>query len=155
MKIQHLFLAILVLVLATLGCRSSTLGATSEPVGVASMPTEVKVEEETQAEPFVKGPGIASLKLLTGQSGVGEKPLLRWEAVSGANFYQLVVFDEAGKPYWAWEGKATQIYLGGTQEQPPADSSGPVIGSGYSWIVIAYNAEHRAIASSEKRPISP
>ena len=49
----------------------------------------------------------------TSITGTGFKPLFQWESVSGAGRYQLTVFDEAGEPYWAWEGAATQIYVGG------------------------------------------
>jgi len=81
--------------------------------------------------------------------------LFAWEAVSGTSRYQLYIFDEAGEPYWAWEGTGTQIYMGGTDAQPPNDSSGPSIDAGYTWAVAAYDSDGKILAASEIRSISP
>lgn len=149
------FISLFMLFLATLGCGAFTQNKNNTPANIVTdTPTEAQVDEP-QGEPFITGPNIATLKLLTETQGIGEKPLLIWDAAENAGYYQLVVFDEAGKPYWTWEGSATQIYLGGTDSQPPADSSGPVISNGYSWAVVAYNAKDQVIASSAVRSISP
>jgi hypothetical protein len=75
--------------------------------------------------------------------------------VPGADRYQLLVFDEAGQSYWAWEGSKTQVYMGGTEAQPAADASGPSVAAGYTWAVVAYDAAGNILASSGARPISP
>jgi hypothetical protein len=110
---------------------------------------------EIQGESFLSAPGIANIKVLTDIEGVGAKPLFAWEATANAERYQLIVFDEAGEPYWAWEGIKTQIYMGGTDTQPPDDSSGPSIDEGYTWAVVAYDSDDRVFAVSEVRSISP
>lgn len=110
---------------------------------------------EIPAEPFLSATGILPLKLLTDIAGAGAKPLFQWDAVPAADRYQVIVFDESGDPYWAWEGTQTQIYMGGTQEQPPVDSSGPSIGWGYTWSVVAYGSDGKLLAASEVRSISP
>lgn len=148
------YIALFFLFLATLGCKASTQKENNNPADATDNPSESQVEE-SQGEPFITGPNIAGIKLLTETQGVGEKPLLQWDSIANAGYYQLVVFDEAGKPYWAWEGSSTQIYLGGTDVQPPENSSGPVISNGYTWAVVAYSAEDQVIASSAVRTISP
>ena len=154
MKHSRTYIALLMLFLAILGCTAISPEENSDPANATNVPAEPQVEE-SQGEPFITGPNIANIKLLTDTQGVGEKPLLKWDSVANAGYYQLVVFDEAGKPYWAWEGSTTQIYLGGTDVQPPENSSGPFISNGYSWAVVAYNAENQPIASSAVRQISP
>ncbi len=141
---------------STPAAAASTLASiASTPATPASTPTTPQVDEAPPGEPFITAPNIASIALVTDTQGVGEKPLLQWESVTDADAYQLVVFDEEGRPYWAWEGGAMQIYLGGTDVQPPENSSGPVIADGYSWAVVAYNSEGQLIASSAVRTISP
>lgn len=129
-------------------------GTTPEDGGQAPSPTDVV--NEAPGEPFLNVPGIGQVSLLTDVQGGGEFPLFTWEPVPGADRYQLVVFDETGEPYWAWEGAQIKVYMGGAAEsQPPADSSGPVVSMGYTWAVVAYNASGQVLASSELRPISP
>jgi hypothetical protein len=154
MKIHPLIVGVMLLSAVMSACGGTSPAGQNEIPATADISNQPQIEE-TAGEPFITGPGLEPVKLLTRVDGAGEKPLFAWEAVLGAGYYQLVVFDEAGKPYWAWEGSGTQIHLGGTQEQPPAGSSGPVIESGYSWAVIAYDAEGNVLASSEVRPISP
>jgi len=150
------FITVTILLLSILACGTSSPagGDESQPEAPTNVPT-AEPTEIPQGEPFVSVPGFESIELLTDITGVGEKPLFKWDAVTDAGRYQLIVFDEAGEPYWAWEGTKTQIYMGGTDEQPPADSSGPSIEAGYTWTVVAYNAEGKVIAASEVRSISP
>jgi len=153
------------LLLAGLSCSVSSGGNETSPTTGAppvsgeqvQSPTEAVTQApvEIQGEPYISSPGIESIHLLTDIQGVGEKPLFSWEAVSGADRYQLVLFDENEEPYWAWEGGQTRIYMGGSEEQPPADSSGPSIAADYHWAVVAYDAGGQVLASSEVRPISP
>jgi hypothetical protein len=110
---------------------------------------------ETPAQPLLAAPGLGSIKLLTPLEGGGIRPLLAWDAVPGAERYQLLVFDEADQSYWAWEGGKTQVYMGGTEAQPAEDASGPSITAGYTWAVVAYDAAGNILASSGTRPISP
>lgn len=156
MRIQRICITALILTIS-IACGAVSTKESNQPAEATNTPVPPTIQptEESQGEPFISGPNVVSLRLLTSKQSVGEKPLLQWEAIPNASYYQVAVFDESGKPYWAWEGKTAQIYLGGTQEQPPADSSGPVIAEGYSWAVIAYDAENHAIASSAVRSIAP
>jgi hypothetical protein len=157
MIIQRIAIASFILFFALTACGTSAPKESNESAtatSISATPT-VQPTEEIQGEPFISAPNLVRLKLLTSTQGAGEKPLFQWEPVPDASYYQLAVFDEAGKPYWAWDGTAAQIYLGGTEEQPPADSSGPVIDQGYSWAVVAYDTQDHIIASSEVRAISP
>ena len=80
------------------------------------------------------------------------RPSLVWEPVEGASRYELVVLDEAGKPYWYWSGTDSQVKLGG------GDFSdfglGPIIGVGYSWSVAAFGSDENLLAISGQIPIS-
>jgi hypothetical protein len=153
MKTNRFYILVTVFSLSVLACSLSGGGNGDQPEAPTNVsPTE---QAEVQSEPFISAPGVASVKLLTDVTGVGTKPLLKWESVTSANRYQLIVFDETGESYWAWEGAETQIYMGGTDTQPPDDSSGPSISAGYSWSVVAYGADGKVIAASELRSISP
>ena len=147
MKHIHLFFALILLLSVSLACGTPT--DVGEPTPVADD------SSEDQGEPFLSVPGVGDIKLLTDVNGAGEKPLFKWEAVTGAARYHLILYDEAGEPYWAWEGTSTQIYIGGVTFEPAADSSGPSIEAGYSWAVVAYDADGNALAASNIKPISP
>lgn len=164
MKHRRLLIAFVAIVLLAVACgvpagngtepQAGTIPAGGEQV---ESPTEAptKLPTEIPGEPFLSVPGIGRVTLLTDVQGSGEKPLFAWESIAGADRYQLIVFDEAGEPYWAWEGAQTQVYMGGSESQPSANSSGPAIGAGYSWTVVAYNVNGEIVASSELKPISP
>ena len=161
MKHMCSLIALLVIVLVLVGCglsgggneTSPTIESTQESGEQVQSPTDAPTE--AQGEPFLNVPGVGSIHLFTDVQGGGEKPLFAWESVSGADRYQLFVFDEAGEPYWAWEGTQTQVYLGGSDSQPPADSSGAAVGAGYHWAVVVYDSNGQVLASSELRSISP
>jgi hypothetical protein len=166
MKHIHLLITVVVIALMGVACGLPAGGnddilqteITSDngiPVETPEIPTPTVMPTEVQGEPFLAAPGVGTMKQLTDTERVGVKPLLAWEAVSNANRYQLIVYDETGEPYWAWEGPQTQIYMGGTDTQPPDDSSGPSVDRGYTWAVVAYSSDDRIIAASEVRPISP
>jgi hypothetical protein len=158
MKRTRPLIALVVLVLMTIACGlpaggngdASQAGTTPVDGGQSQSPTEADI----QGEPYIDVPGIGSIQLLTNVQGGGEKPLFSWKAVSDADRYQLIVFDENGEPYWAWEGMQTQVYMGGSEGLPDADSSGPSIAAGFHWAVVAYDASGQVLASSELRPIS-
>lgn len=137
------------------GVNGDTPQAGATPVNGGQVESPKEAQTEVQGEPFISAPNITYIQLLTDIEGAGGKPLFAWEVVSGASRYQLIVFDEAGEPYWAWEGTRTQIYMSGTDAQPPNDSSGPSIDEGYTWAVVAYDSDGKISAASEIRSISP
>ncbi len=149
MKNNRLYIFVAIVILSVLACGLPVGGSGSPSKGPTNAPSEV------QGDPFISAPAVANIKLLTEVKGIGVRPLFVWDAVSGASRYQLIVFDDGSEPYWAWEGTKTQIYMGGTDAQPPADSSGPSIGAGYSWTVVAYGSDGKVLAASNVRPISP
>lgn len=149
------------LVAAALACSLPTPsggGATSqeeEQTGGAEGAGEAATATLEPLEPLLAAPGVATITLLTPRQGAGEKPLLKWEPVSGAVRYGLVVYDADGGAYWSWQGEETSVYLGGTQDPPPEGSAGPVLGPGMSWGVMAFDAGGRLVASSGQSPLSP
>ncbi len=149
MKNNRVCIFVAVVMLSVLAC--------SLPAGGSGSPSNgpTNASGGVQGTPFISAPAVTIIRLLTDVKGGGEKPLFVWDAVSGASRYQLIVFDDGSEPYWAWEGTKTQIYMGGTDTQPPADSSGPSIGAGYSWTVVAYGSDGKVLATSDVRPISP
>lgn len=107
------------------------------------------------AEPFFVVANSGTITLLTAETGVGVKPHFQWQAVEKADRYQIILFDSSGMPYWAWEGAATEIYLGGTQAAPPDDAEGPILSSNSSWVVYAFDTEGQFLAVSARQAISP
>ena len=99
--------------------------------------------------------GLKSMTLLTAESGAGKRPVFRWKSVSGATLYSLVLLNSSGKGYWAWEGQATSIPLGGGPKPLPADADGPVLRGKMTWSISAYDSSDKPIAVSRLRPISP
>jgi hypothetical protein len=163
MKHIQLLMTLVVIVFLAAACSAPASGNVAAPESAAT-PAAVKTSlpasptaapAEVQVTPFLSAPGLASLKLLTSAQNAGAWPLFEWEAVPGAQRYQLIVFDETGDPYWAWEGTKSQVYMGGTDLQPPDESSVPSIQPGYTWVVVAYDPADAVVAASEIRPISP
>ncbi len=159
------FLAVCVALFAA-ACSSvqggtDTMAVTGDPTGgVSATATPSTTTQATtmttllapQAEPLLTG--ARSVIQITPTEGVGLRPTLDWEAIEGAGTYFLVVKDEQGAAYWAWEGSATSILLGGA-EFPQDYGNGPTIGPGYLWSVSAYAADGMMLAISGDRPISP
>lgn len=145
MRRMHNLMFLIGVFLVTTACTQ----ASETPVITATTTTH------SQSKPFISASGISTIELLTDTQGVGTKPLLEWKALSGAVRYELIVYDDLGAPYWAWDGAQTEVYLGGGNTQPPADSAGPSVGAGYSWSVVAFNGNDKVIAASEVRSISP
>ena len=98
---------------------------------------------------------IQHMTLLTPSEGGGERPLLSWQRVEGAEFYRVVLFNDQGIPYWAWQGEDTGIYVGGLTEPPPSNSIGPIVTLCMTWITTAYNAEGVPIAAGGPELLSP
>lgn len=109
----------------------------------------------TPAKPYIAAHGVSAITLLTAVDGAGAKPLFKWEPVTGAVRYQLIVYDADKTPYWAWEGTESQIYLGGSDQQPPADSEGPVLDGPATWVVFAFDAKGKLIGSSQVQVLNP
>ncbi len=81
--------------------------------------------------------------------------LLLRQMLDDATRYTLLLLETDGKPYWAWEGAETSVYLGGGSEPPPEDSAGPILLRPMQWYVLAFDADGKIIAYSEKQPIAP
>jgi hypothetical protein len=98
--------------------------------------------------------GLDPIVLLTPASGGGERPLLEWEPVPGAEWYMVVVYDAAGTAIWSTITEATSIYVGGRQPIPDANS-GPRVTDGSTWSVYADDVDGLVIAASGRAPIAP
>ena len=85
----------------------------------------------------------------------GSHPILRWKKARGATQYLVVVQTPDKKPYWTWQGTTTNVRLGGGPSKAPATSDGASLTTKLFWFVIALDAEGTAVASSERRPITP
>jgi len=127
-----------------------TAAVSSSTVQQATTTTTTSVA--SQNEPLLVG--ADPVIQLTPAEGVGVRPTLDWAAVDGAGSYFLVVKDEEGAAYWAWQGSETSIPLGGA-EFPEDYGNGPTIGPGYTWSVSAYAADGTFLAISGDRPVSP
>lgn len=160
MRRVHILLVLVGVILLTLAC-SPIAGkpGTTVPANTAqSQDNSAKAPEspvQSQGKPLISGSGIGTIELLTDTKGVGTKPLFEWKAVSGVARYELIVYDDAGAPYWAWDGSQTKVHLGGGETQPPEDSAGPSLGAGYSWSVVAFDSNDKVVAASDTQSISP
>jgi hypothetical protein len=84
----------------------------------------------------------------------GERPRFTWTAVDGATEYTLVVQNLRGRPYWAWRGAETRVFLGGIDE-PSGDAPGPVLAKPAQWQVIAYAADGSIVGATPWRVVRP
>jgi hypothetical protein len=128
-------------------------------LGNATNPTESDAPSPSatlSSEPVIAAKGIVAINQQTPTENVGAFPLFQWEAVPDAVHYMLVVKTAEGRPYWAWEGVETSVYLGGGDTPPPEDSLGPRLFEPLmTWTVFAFAADDTLIGSSPARPISP
>jgi hypothetical protein len=139
-----------------------TLAAWSEadePTGDGTVASTVPATspETTTATPIAPPlyPGLGdTVTLLTPQSGGGERPLLEWEPVSGADRYVVYLYAPSGDTYWVWMGFDTAVFVGGNP-QLRAGASGPSVVDGMAWAVAAKTFNGVSIAVSELRPIAP
>ncbi len=100
--------------------------------------------------------GLPKVNLIApATTGAGEVPTFEWEPVDAAGRYRLVVLDGSGAMLWAWNGPETRVNLGGYPEKRPEDVSGPVITSGSTWSVTAFDQSGKPLAVSDLRPVSP
>jgi len=89
-------------------------------------------------------PGAVKIKA---KANDGERPKFSWPAVGDAVEYSLVVQTLKGKPYWAWRGEETTVYLGGV-DKPSKNASGPIITKAAQWQVIAYAQDGNIVGAS-------
>ena len=157
------------LLVAAVGCSSSdepggpdVASSIDEGVDVSSSIEEgvdasSSIEEGVDVAPsgLVLVEGLPVIDVLgPPESGAGEVPQFRWEPIAGASRYDVGVLGPDG-PLWAWQGEATEIYLGGLPFERPPGLAGPVIAAGSCWSVMARGADGHVIAVSEFLPISP
>ena len=100
-------------------------------------------------------PELTEIAVTTPPSGNGEYPLLAWEPVDSAADYSLVLTQADGQVYWAWSGVESQIWLGGSSDQPPATASGPYMVEPMTLRVFALDADGVVIAASQPIEIAP
>ena len=99
--------------------------------------------------------GVAPIEVLTPRSGNGERPLLAWSPVAGAADYVVTLQLPDGTAYWAWHGAETEVWLGGTAEQPPSGAEGPILTGPMSLQVIAVDAAGAPVGASAATTIAP
>jgi hypothetical protein len=163
----HLLFIVIALA-ATLGCNLPSLAGQQPAIATPASPQTAAPAAHSPAPPasptsaptpnlsrLLERIGAARIALLTPTEGVGAHPRFEWQPVPGAARYTLLLLDAEGRPYWAWEGAETAVYLGGGSQPPPEDSAGPILLRPMQWYVLAFDAEGKIIGYSEKRPIAP
>jgi len=116
--------------------------------------TTTTAESADQAEaPFLNG-FDRGVVLATAPEGGGNRPLLEWSSVSGADHYGVYLYAPSGKLYWSWRGRELSVYVGGAV-QIGDHAAGPAVVVGMNWAVVAYDANLNPIAASGLRPIGP
>lgn len=149
---------ILALAIIVTACTSATVevepSTTTTAPPVASSTTTITVESGKDSPTVDPALGIASIAVLTPDSGGGTRPLLEWEPVEGASSYTLVVVTPEGEAYWGWTGPETAVHVAG-EPQLEEFAAGPSVVPGMTWSVAAYDDEFHVIAVSPRAPISP
>jgi len=105
--------------------------------------------------PLLIFPGIVEMENLMPESGVGIRPRLEWQAVDGAAYYDMVIFEADGTPYWSWRTEETGVYVAGIDEPLPEENEGPIIADGMSWQVVAYDSSQAPVGAGGPWPIGP
>lgn len=132
----------------------ATAVATTATPTTATTTSPPTTEATTTTQPEGVISGLSTLELLTAGSGLGERPLLQWEAVDGAAAYIVTVNHPDGPPLWAWEGPATEVPYGGGPADDP-DTTGARLDQPARWFVAAIDAEGRLLAVSDRVDIAP
>lgn len=109
---------------------------------------------QSEGPPYIGGIDLPVVQLLTAPDGVGERPLLEWNAVEGAARYDVLVLDSDGTTYWAWSTTDTSVFVGGI-EITNLNAPGPRIQPGMTWVVLGFDETGLLMAQSARRPISP
>jgi hypothetical protein len=135
--------------------------ATTVPGTATTTPTEPTEDQTTtssspdsEGPPYIEGIILPRVSLLTATSGGGERPLLEWDPVDGAAWYQAIVINPNGETYWSWPTRDTEVHVSGV-ESAGARSPGPRIVPNMAWAVLAYDDTDQLMAQSHLRPIGP
>src|SRR5688572_30456268 len=132
--------------------RLRTAGAVLLVVGaLVAAPGPASAGERPSSHAFdpLELPGVEKMKA---KARAGDRPRFTWTAVDGAIEYTLVVQNLRGRPYWAWRGVETTVFLGGIDE-PSGDAPGPVLTKPAQWQVIAYAADGSIVGATRWRVI--
>ncbi len=119
---------------------NSPAAPTSEPVEAMDLPDYLE--------------HLDRITLLTPESGNGPRPILKWEAADGADRYGVYLYGSDGELYWSWQGRETEIPVGG-RPQLLENALGPRVSDGMTWAVIGFNAEQMPVAAGGLRSINP
>lgn len=134
---------------------SDTSTATTAPPATAVETTDAPAATAppTTPPPVEPKPLLAGfddlIELTVGPGAVPNRPVLSWTAVDGADHYGAYVYAPNGELYWAWQGRETNVPLGGAI----GDAPGPAAGGGMTWAVIAYDASLLPIGVSVVAPL--
>ena len=154
--------AVLALALMLAGCGGSTdettVGEPNEPA-VTTTEAPAAAPESTPTEPAPDGGEPVELTLAdvfdpiaTEPTESGPRPLLAWEAIEGADLYQVVVLGADGEPYWAWSGTETEIHVGGN---PEPQALGAWVHESMTWTVSAHGPEGQVLGLSSPAGLEP
>jgi hypothetical protein len=122
-------------------------------LAAVSVPASATVHAQERPSPHAFDPlDLPDVERIRAKAAAGEHPRFSWPAVDGATDYTLVVQNLKGRPYWAWRGPETTVYLGGTVE-PSTDVSGPVLRKPAQWQVIAYASDGTIVGASPWRVV--
>ena len=128
----------------------------SDPPATDPPPTEAppSIEPAGEVSAIAGVLGVATIEIVTPPSGGGERPVLEWVAVEGAEGYDVVALTEDGEPYWAWVGRTTSVVFGGGD---PADDAGhlAIVYGPLTWTVAAFGPDGTVLALSNRTPLAP
>jgi hypothetical protein len=140
----------------------------TDPPAPTSVPEPAASEATTATAPTTTPPpppappdeladldAITEISVTTPVSGNGERPLFAWQPVEAATSYSLVLTTSDGQAYWAWTGPESQIWLGGSADEPPADATGPYMVEPMTLRVFAADADGVIVAASRPVDIAP
>lgn len=99
-------------------------------------------------------PGIPTIVTTTSGTGLGARPVLRWEPAAGAASYLVGVVVPAGGPLWAWRGAGPEVAYGGGPVDDP-DTTGAWLTQPAEWFVVAFDAAGAVVGVSAPAPIAP
>lgn len=133
---------------ATTAPTAATTPDTTEPPPPTTEPTPERPSDPPRLA------GLPPVELTTEQQGGGDRPLLEWSSVDGADYYGVHLYAPDESIYWTWLGHETSVFVGG-ETQLSDTMPGPSVVDEMTWSVVAYDAELLPIAVSNVRPISP
>ena len=159
---NRVYLILLLFAIMLSACASDPKINTTLPNQEESSTSEEAADQEITLENaegnlplYLPVEGIEKIELATPETGNGELPVFRWEAVEGASLYMVIVHRQDGKAYWAWEGSENEVILGNIQDQNTINSGGPRLLEPMTWAVVALDKDDKFIASSILQRISP